>query len=113
MPLGFQQLFRSHPSADLALDRRAIAGNDSVRHDRSRTGEPRPRPGRDLGDNARLLFENRLTQVTVRDADVLPERQNLVVRESVADVVLSSLQLGGTLDDALQRLTTDEVSAPF
>jgi len=27
--------------------------------------------------------------------------------------VFSGLQLGGALDDALQRLTTDEVSAPF
>src|SRR2546423_1081629 len=113
MPLGLQQLFLSHPPADLALDRHAIAWNDAVCHDRPGTGQPRPRAGRDLGGNARLLFQNRLTEVAVRDADVLAERQDLVVGETIADVVFSGLQLGGALDDPLQRLTTDEVSAHF
>src|SRR6058998_2397253 len=35
MPFGLQQLFLYHPPAELALDRRAIAGNDAVRHDRA------------------------------------------------------------------------------
>ncbi len=111
MPFGLQQLVFGHPAAQRALHRFAIAGNDSVRHDRPGTGQPRPRPGRDVGRNARLLFQHRLTQVAVGNADVLPERQDLVIRETVADVVFSGLQLGGALDDALQRLTTDEVLA--
>src|SRR5436309_7801873 len=111
MSFGLQQLFLYHPPTQLALDRRAIAGNDSVRHNRAGTGEPRPRPGRHLGGNARLLLEHGLAQIAVRNADVFPERQDLVVRETVANVVFSGLQLGGALDDALQRLTTDEVSA--
>src|SRR2546426_797989 len=111
MSFGLQQLFLYHPPTQLALDRRAIAGNDSVRHNRAGTGEPRPRPGRHLGGNARLLLEHCLAQIAVRNADVFPERQDLVVRETVANVVFPGLQLGGALDDALQRLTTDEVSA--
>src|SRR5258706_13743691 len=109
MPFGLQQLFFDHPPAQLALDGRAIAGDDAVRHDRARTGEPRPRPRRDLGSNARLLLQPGLPQVAVGNADVFSERQDLVVRETVADVMFSGLQLGGTLDDALQRLTTDEI----
>src|SRR5437016_1208333 len=87
MPFGLQQLFLDHPPAQLALDRRAIAGNDPVRHNRAGAGEPRPRPGRELGGNARLLLEHCLAQIAVRNADVLPQRQDLVVRETVADVV--------------------------
>src|SRR5712691_10619238 len=109
MPFGLQQLVFGHPATQRALDRLAIAGNDSVRHDRPGTSQPRPRPGRDFGRSARLFFQDRLTQVAVRNSDVLPERQDLVIRETVADVVFSGLQLGGALDDALQRLTTDEV----
>src|SRR5882762_6014696 len=109
MPFGLQQLLFRHPAAQGALDRGTIAGDDTVRHDRARTRQPRPGPGRDVRGDARLLLEHRLTQVAVGDADVLPERQDLVVRETVADVVFSRLELGGALDDTLQRLTADEI----
>src|SRR6266550_7085156 len=113
MPFGLQQLFLDHPPAQLALDRGAIAGNDPVRHNRPGPAEPRPRPGRELGGNARLLLEHCLAQIAVRNADVFPERQDLGVRETVTDVVFSGLQLGGALDDALERLTADEVASFF
>src|SRR6266511_346694 len=109
MPFGLKQLFFRHPPAQGSLDRRAIAGNDSVRHDRPGTREPRPRPGRDVGGCACLLLQHGLAQVPVGNSDVLPERQDFVVRETVADVVFSGLELGGALDDALQRLATDEI----
>src|SRR6266850_689695 len=109
MSLGLQQLFFRHPPAQGALDRGAIAGDDTVRHNRPRTRQPRPGPGRDVGGDARLLLEHRLTQVAVGDADVLPERQDLVVRETVADSVFSSLERGGALDDTLQCFTADEI----
>src|SRR6266540_1996773 len=111
MPFGLQQLFVRHPAAQLALDGGAIARDDAVRHDRAGTGEPRPRPRRDVGGHARLLLQHRLPQIAVGNADVFPERQDLAVRETVADVMFSGLQLGSTLDDALQRLTTDEVAS--
>src|SRR5258708_37339755 len=70
---------------------------------------PRPCSGRDFRRGPRLLFQHRLTQVAVGDPDVFAECQDLGVGEPVADVVFSGLQLGRALDDALQRLTTDEV----
>ncbi len=109
MPLGLQKRFLRHPAAERALDRRPIAGNHPVRDDRSGTRQPRPRSRHDFRRGPRLLFQHRLTQVAVGNTDVLAECQDLGVGEPVADVVLSGLQLGRALDNALQRLTTDEV----
>src|SRR5256885_4128595 len=49
-------------------------------------------------------------QVARRDPDVLAERQQLGLGQPLTDVLLAGLQLRGALNDALERLATDELA---
>src|SRR5260370_20224137 len=75
-----------------------------------RPGQPRHHPAR-LGDGAaRLLGEQGALQIWRRDADVLAQREQLLLGEPVPDVSLCSLELGRALDDPFERLAADEVA---
>src|SRR5207302_598785 len=84
---------------------------------RNHAGGGEPRRSREPGegappllhDAAGLLFEQCLLQVARGDADVLPQREQLVLGQPVADVALRRLELGGALDDPLERLAADEL----
>ena len=80
-----------------------------MRDDGPRTGEPRPCPGRDFGRGPCLLFEHRLAEVAIGNADLLAERQDFMRRKPFADVSFAGLQLGGALDDPLQRVPADQI----
>src|SRR4029077_11158035 len=109
LALWLEQLLVGHAAAQRALARRPIARHDAMRDNGSRTRQPRPGPGRDFGRRPRLLLEHRLAQIAFGNADVLAERQDFVGREPFADLALSRLQLGGAFDDALERVTADEI----
>src|SRR5207244_3780254 len=104
-----QLLLVGHAAAQRALDRRSIARHDAMRDDGSRTCQPRPGPGRHFGRSPRLLLEHRLAQIAIGDADVLAERQDFAGREPLTDLAFSRLQFGGAFDDALERVTADEI----
>src|SRR6266699_4565759 len=88
---------------------RSIIAHRVVPGDRSRTRQPRPRARRYFRRDPRLLFQHGLAEITVRNPDILAEREDFVAGEPFADVAFSGLQLRGALDDALERFTADEV----
>src|SRR2546427_2925186 len=109
VPLHLERLFLFHPPREGAFDRGPIARHHSLGGERARARQPRPEPRTGLDERAGLFFEQRLLEIAIGNADVFAERQDFVLRESVADVALAGLQLGGALNDTLQRLAADEV----
>ena len=63
-----------------------------------------------LEQGAGLLLEQRLLQVVRRNPDLPAQRDDLVAGQPLADVALAGLELGGALNDALQRLATDQLA---
>ena len=59
---------------------------------------------------ARALLEQGLVEVAGRDADVLAQREHLGLGQPVADLLGARLELGGAADDALERLTADQLA---
>jgi len=49
-------------------------------------------------------------QVARRDADVLAQGEDLGLGQPVADLLGARLELGGAADDALERLTADQLA---
>src|ERR1041384_2524685 len=110
------------PGTTRCAVRRAGPANDHTSPDRSsrrvhtlrgetRRPSERPHVARPL-EQARALLQHRLLEVAPGNPDVLAERQQLGLGEPVADVALAGLELGGALDDALERLAADEIAAP-
>src|SRR6266581_1753338 len=99
-PLHLEQLVLLHPQAQGALDPAGVAGHDALGRAPCRPRDPGPRPGTCGHGGAGALLEQRLAQVTRRNADVLPEGEQLGLGEAVPDVVLPRLQLGRALYNA-------------
>src|ERR1041384_2038046 len=136
-PLHLQRLFVFHPARERALDRGALAGDDTLRAQPAGSREPGPQSLAALDHAARLLFENGLLEIAVGNPDVFAEREDFVFRQSLADLALARLQpaaprsrsaglfllllppppprppprlqLGRPLDDALQGIAADQL----
>src|SRR5204862_96028 len=109
--LDLQRFLFFHPTGEGALDVRPVAGDDARRRQPVRSDQPGAEAARDFDDGARALLEQRLPQVRRRDPDILAEGDQLVLGEPLADVALGSLELRRPLNDALQRLATDQLLA--
>src|ERR1051326_6085 len=108
-PLHLQRLFVFHPARERALDRGALAGDDTLRAQPAGSREPGPQSLAALDHAARLLFENGLLEIAVGNPDVFAEREDFVFRQSLADLALARLQLSRPLDDALQGIAADQL----
>src|SRR5438874_2741729 len=109
-PLHLQQLFLLHPGPEGALDRRPLSRHHTFGRQQRRPREPGERAALRGGHVAGLLLEQRLLQIAGRDADVLAQREERVLRQPLPDVALAGLELGRAPDDALERLPADELA---
>src|SRR5262249_35170070 len=106
--LHAQQLLVLHPEGERPLDAAAVASDDAPRRDLGRASH---RPGGSRRrDCARPLLEERLLEIPDGNADILAEREQLVLAQPFADVALPGLQLRGALDDAVERFAADQLS---
>src|SRR5437016_4861975 len=110
-PLHLEQLVLLHPRAQGAFDAAGVAGHDALGGEALRPRQPCDQAARRGHEAAGPLFEERLPQVTRRNADVLSQGKQLGLGEALADVVLPRLQLGRALNDALECLATDELTS--
>ena len=108
--LHLEQLLLLHPGAERAIDRGGLASDHALGGEPSGAHQPRQQAAARLDRRTRPLFEQRLAQVARRDPDVLAQREQFGLGEPLADVLLTGLQLRRTLDDALERLSADEVA---
>src|SRR5882762_4445645 len=108
--LHLQQLLLLHPGAERAIDRGGLSRDHALGGEASGADQPCHQAPARLDRKTRLLFEQCLTQIARRDPDVLAQREQLGLGESLADVLLAGLQLRRALDDALQRVATDELT---
>src|SRR5438552_12556060 len=109
-PLHLEQLVLLHPDAQGALHVAGLAGHDALGRESRRPCDPGDHAAPRGLEAAGPLLEQCLPQVTRGNADVLAEREQLAFGEAVPDVVLPRLQLGRTLNDALQGLAADELA---
>src|SRR5437773_5401158 len=109
--LDLQRFLFFHPTGEGALDVRPVAGDAARRRQPVRSDQPGAEAAREFDDGARALLEQRLPQVRRRDPDILAEGDQLILGEPLADVALGSLELRRPLNDALQRLATDQLLA--
>src|SRR5882762_797898 len=109
-PLHLEQLLLLHPVIEGAIDRGRLSRDHALGGEPSGADQPCQQARARLDRKARLLFEQCLTQIARRDPDVLAQREQLGLGESLADVLLAGLQLRRALDDALQRVATDELA---
>src|SRR5207245_8655792 len=108
--LHLEQLLLLHPGAERAIDREGLTGDHALRGEPSGAHQPCQQAAACLGGRAGPLFEQRLAQIARRDPDLLAEREQFWLGEPLADVLLAGLQLRGALDDALQRVATNELA---
>src|SRR5207253_8944029 len=99
------------PPSTLSLhDALPISGDHTLGGEPRRADQPCQQAAARLDWRTRLLLEQCLAQVARRDPDVLAERQQLGLGQPLTDVLLAGLQLRGALNDALERLATDELA---
>src|SRR2546422_3870296 len=108
--LQLEQLLLLHPPGESALHGRLLARDDARGGEPGRSRQPAPQAGLLRHIGARALLEQGLVEVAGRDADVLAQREDLGLGQPVADVLGARLELGGAADDALERLTADQLA---
>ena len=99
-----------HPDDQGALHVAGLAGHDALGRESRRPRDPGDHAAPRGLEAAGPLLEQCLPQVTRRNADVLPEGEQLGLGEALPDVVLPRLQLGRALNDPLQRVAADELA---
>src|SRR5437660_592522 len=108
--LHLEQLLLLHPGAERAIDVGGLPRDHALGGEPRRADQPCQQAAARLDRRTRLLLEQCLAQVARRDPDVLAERQQLGLGQPLTDVLLAGLQLRGALNDALERLATDELA---